>query len=254
MQFIVSNNKVVLKQASGGIGDALLWSSCVKRWVKEFGYEVYIENAGWRSEDIPRLIWQTNPYVSGIQIGGTTHALGDTHDLRKLCMAHGNNVAGAEAYMGFGPTFNTLPESYYQPVIIEALKDKVLVDPVAYTQPFTDAVFRPFIQHLISHELIKRENILVLDTLYPANHILSEFPRYPVGSDLFGCTNAIASCHTFVTVHSGLSAIASALRQRNEHPRVLALMSQAVYNSKVFTWDNLEYFITGKLNEDFQLL
>ena len=86
---------------AGGLGDSLLYSTLPEKWVRELGFEFYIVNPNWRNPGVAPLVWESNPYVSGIlERSETPHMMTDNGKLLRGAIEWENNVMGAEAYFG----------------------------------------------------------------------------------------------------------------------------------------------------------
>lgn len=249
----MSKPKVVLKIHGGGLGDSLLYSTCPEMWVRQLNAEVFIETIGFRTEGIPDLIWKHNPFISGFTSERATHSLTSDAELRRQCIVHQNNIMGTEAYVGLSPK-NRFPKIYWQPQYLSQFRNKVVVDPTGVTLMFDDATFRSYINYLVECNVLQQHEIIMMDAqIRPGahNHVLPEYPRH-VAQDIFETASIIYSCRKFITNHSGLAALASAIKGANPYPEVHSIIAQAVYNKKIWKWDNLDYSVTGSLVEDFR--
>lgn len=242
--------KIILQPHVGGMGDNILYTTLPERWVREQDAEVFIKNPGFRNDGIPKLIWNTNPFVSGITNESATHILKATEDLRRLCIEHNNNIKGIEAYFNM-PPINIYPKLYFQPLYKPELKNITLIDPFSITLTLTKEKFDNFIAFLKGREIIK-DNVLILCPGKTVPFAIDEFKTISLTD--FDYVSAIYSCKLFITNHSGGAALASAIKGANTYPKIIAVMANSIFNSKIWVWENIQYQIISQLNGDFDLI
>lgn len=199
--------KRILSQPWGGLGDNFQYSTLPERFA-EIGDEFYISDKNvYRNPLTYDLVWKTNPYVKGISnepdnVGGCVpfipHVTGKTR------------IYNWEICHGLEPK-NELPKLYYQPKMIEYLKESILVDFSGHTTWIVP-------NHL---DEILKENFndrkIIIPTSPHANKQYQEF-RYDEKietKDLFHFADMIHSCYYFVCSFSGNAVLASALNKQN---------------------------------------
>jgi hypothetical protein len=245
-------HKIILQCHAGGLGDALLTIGTLPElWVREQNAEVYVVD-GFRNSGIKDLV-TSNPFIKGLLPPGTpcTHIMNDDKKLRRLCLKYNNTVKGMEAFFGFEPKHEYL-KTYFPLTYKPEYANKVLFDYVAITAPFDNDSLGKYIQHLVDCELINIQDLTIVDTkvIDTSVNVFPDLPRI-TPTNIFDYANMIFSCKAYVTVSSGACALASAIKGPNPYPKVYSLIHQAIYNKKIWKWNNIEYFVTGKKYWDF---
>jgi len=122
-------DRIVLAQPFGGLGDNLLYSTLPERFAA-LGKTVYIARKNVvRGQSAFDLVWGANPYVSGMideapNAGDCCYSAYATHGEGPRVK---NIISRIEAAHGLEP-LHTIPKVYYQPTLIEDLRDKIIVD------------------------------------------------------------------------------------------------------------------------------
>lgn len=235
---------------SGGQGDVLLASTLAEGWVREYGAEVYIKD-GFRNSGI-KMLWETNPFIMGFTDESTTHIMQDDKKLTRLCVEKKNSVKGIEAYFDL-PPINKYPKIYFKLEYKKDFRNKVLVDPSAITAPFTKEQIDDYVNRLCNYGLIKKEDILVVNTpgsSFEHLGMLDGLPRIQIETPI-EYASLIWSSLNYVCVSSGSSLLASAVKGHNEYPNVHCLSHVAIHNKRIWDFENLSYYYTGKSYKDF---
>lgn len=248
------SRRIVLNPWVNGLGDNLAISTLPERMVREWDAEVYIKR-NVRNDQISQLLWETNPFVSGLTDENPNIVTPSDEEQRKGCVMHGNIVSAIEHAMGFPPPYNKHPRIYYQPRFIRDLKDKCLLDPASVTCKIPKEPFYNYVDYLIKRDIIRMSDCLFLNCgiVDHVNDYLPEVQRLTPGN-IFDVVDAIFSCRQFVTVQSGLCGISWAIKQDNAFPKVNALIDSRIFNNKVWVYPNINYYTFSQKDNDFEFI
>lgn len=243
--------KVILRTWAGGLGDSLLLSVLPEQFAAQRHETVLLYEEGFRIPEIKELIWDPNPYVEFTREYPTFPYVNDKK-LSSLCIKYGSNIQAVQAYFGLRPEFDYIP-LYKEPEFKPEYKGKTFIDCSATTAPFSSDIFKTYIDSLIYKEIVHPDKITmlkigeypILDTRFPILEVTSLNHLYSI----------IAAADSFICTSSGGSALASAIKY-NFKPdlNIYCLIHQAIYNWRVWKWNNIEYFVTGEKYNDFQFV
>lgn len=224
--------KVILYQPWGGLGDNLVFSTLPKLY-HENGYDFYISQKNtYRNPQICDLVWRLNPYVTGISneepnIGSNKYK--KLHTSKSI-------VYNIESSHEFAP-INETPKVYYNPKVIDYLKDKIIIDNSCVSGNL-------FPMDLISDILeIKdlEKQIMVPNFKYNIDELhkkeKNDIYKNVIDVDsIFDYCDIINSCYFFICSFSGQSVLASALNKKNT---ICILPNEKKYSDYLFP--NLNY-------------
>lgn len=241
---LLDQEKIVLAQPHGGLGDNLLYSSLPERFAA-LGKEVYISSQNvMRSPNAYDLVWGRNPYVAGV-IDAPPNA-GD------CCYARYNGspkilniISRIEAAHDLPPQ-GLIPKLYYQPNILPELADQVVIDITSVTVGFTGDNVSWYLTQMFQWYRLDRAKALQVK-LEPGAVTRNVVHINEIGSielrDIYHYCDIIASCRYFVTVHSGAHCMAAALRSQRDDPGIMCMASREFYNARLAVFPKVEYFV-----------
>ena len=131
------------------------------------------------------------------------------------------------------------PEIYYKPIILSDIEDCLVYDITSTTSNYSDefinstftSIFNKYPE--LKRKLIRFKNISNRDTPNFSDGIIE------IGS-IFEYSNVIASCKVFITLLSGGSALASAIKKDNEYPKIYTFHHTLLDNKALmYTFDNI---------------
>jgi hypothetical protein len=246
----------------GGLGDTLLFSTLPEELYKQYDFKkIYIvtPSSGYYNKEIPNLIWNKNPYISGSVNYGQNNNFNtfnikyiDNYLSQAILRHYGNNIKAVEALNGLMPK-NTHPKIYHNPEFKEKFANKIYVDTRSYSTNFSSQVLEIFIKYCARAYNFNYEDVIIINSKNSGPNSQLNMPNNPsyVLKNLEEYCDLIYSCKMFLTVQSGAAALASAIKGDNIYPKVVSLICTPSYNSKVWYWNNLDYICTGKFFDDF---
>lgn len=237
------SDPVILAAYHGGLGDSLQFSTLPELFVSS-GREVFIwDQADFRNREIYDLVWGLNPYVSGVKSG--TRNAGDIPEIQFQNLT-GNGISNWEVLHGL-PAKNSYPKIYYTPKIITELREKCVVDLSSVSMKHETAEIVDQFTNLKNRELF--DSVAVQFRSRPAvNHTAHNVlcdSSITVDS-IFHYCDIIASCKQFVSLHSGQSHLASAIKnQYNSEMEIFCILRESEYihhkNKGTFIFENVKY-------------
>lgn len=107
------DEKIIIFQDWGGLGDNLQFSTLPEMFAKKRGYNcAWISNKNvYRYEGIKELVWDANPYVAGYTDEAPNAGVAGGHAYQDVC--NKNHIKGVEKIHGLEPT-NDYPKIYYK--------------------------------------------------------------------------------------------------------------------------------------------
>jgi hypothetical protein len=227
-----SEKIIVIEQPWGGLGDNLQFSTLPELYNK-LGYKVYISVANaYRNPEIFDLVWKLNPFISGFSNrppnAGPCRCQGDYFKTPDYC-------TDIEVAHGLTNGYRKYPVVYYTPKLIPELSSCLLYDTTAISITYTDhAVETNYMRIFGEHPdlVIKKINYEHMQ-----NRSLGQLSHetYTIRS-IYDLCDAIYSCKVFVCLLSGAAALASAIKQESEYPKIYVYRSTS--NDKGFKWSN----------------
>lgn len=193
-----------------GVGDVCQFSTLPRRFA-ELGHRVFISNRStYRNADIGKLVWELNPFISGISEDAPN--CGDGALVNIDFTKHDTFLGCWEAAHGLPEPYSKYPELYYTPKIIKELADKTLID-VTSTSGKNIYEAEPIRKYINEHT--NKEDSLVCTFNNGIAFPMLLVDGYPCvfSENIFHYCDLIASCKKFVVLHSGGMVIASALQK-----------------------------------------
>ena len=262
---------IIIRQPWGGLGDNLQFSTLPELYAAK-GHDVYISRYNTvRNPEIHDLVWGCNPYIKGYSDNTPNCGAPPYHFLKHPCI-----VTAWEVQFGFGE-INKYPKIYYDYQHVDSLKDKVLIDLSYTTNTFDSKIVVPIVNRLISTifrgkkacqvvfktdfqpNFTRKEAPVQSHFGYEANSILSKtaakdakeglphfvfknrielnLPDFEV-CNIFDYCDAISCAYGFITLFSGASVLASAIRQDEETPMIYVLKHTT---DGIYIFDNIHY-------------
>ena len=117
---------IIIQQPWGGLGDNLQFST-IPEMGHKLGIPVYVSTRNaYRNQDIKKLVWDSNPFVSGF--------VDQDGNIPTINLYSNNHIINWEKTL-FNISENYRPKIYYTPKYIDEVKDKTLIDPGAVSLP-----------------------------------------------------------------------------------------------------------------------
>lgn len=226
---------VILGAWNGGLGDQLQFSTLPEEFYKQQRRETYLlDGSDFRNKEIYDLVWGYNPYIKGIKEG--KWSAGDAPEI-KLQNCDDNWIKSWEKAHGLEPT-NKYPKIYYQPKRIEGYDDSILVDFTATSLKF-DGVGNGY-----DPEKVK-ESFQELQNKYSDKKFLMvrfgqdiSGPKIQVDCDgdvmvesIFHYCDLMYSSSGLCGLHSGSTALASAVKRYKEDLDIFVFVSNTLFNN-----------------------
>jgi hypothetical protein len=239
---ILSQDRVVIGQPWGGLGDNLQFSTLPERFV-QVGRKVYVSTANAvRNSEIHQLVWGSNPHIEGIldapPTAGACRSESYSEGGRHHCFIH-----RIERAHGFEPRCR-YPRIYYIPKHNAALSELVMLDLGSTTNALQAEVLLHYVKFVFKQfgysPKHARQVCFSKDVCTQNRFRLDGVTPHPVNSLIEYC-DVLASCRALVTVHSGAHALAVTVRQEAETPTIHCIVSALQYNWRNHIFDGVEY-------------
>lgn len=226
----------VIWQPWGGLGDNLQFSTLPEQLSSQ-GHSVYLHHQNAvRNEEILKIAWGHNPFLKGTLGGspncgwiGVDPGGGRTPDPK--CPIFGINkwerLFGAPLSMG-------IPKIYWTPPRTEGLEKVVLVDLNYSSCTYLDHFVLPTVYREIAARWpgadVRQVNF---KKQVSTKAFKSDFQPIEV-HDIYHYCSLIASCRAIVTLLSGSSPLASAVRGFNCNPEILTIKKTDYKEGQIF--------------------
>jgi hypothetical protein len=231
-------SRYVIGQQCGGLGDNLQFSTLPELLTKH-GHEVFVSSKNvLRNSQTKKLVWEMNPYVSGFTDDDAN--LG-WNPIYPTPMIYNLVSVWEKAYLG--KIFNIYPKIYYNPCLRGDFVGKTILEFNTVTFNYDSAV-EVLPSKIESH--FEDQNVVIIDNSRVSRHSL-RFDRFKsfktyVPSDIFDFCDIIFSCKKYISLLSGGTILASALRQNNLFPKLICFCPQVDVNGRGWIFDNVDYF------------
>jgi hypothetical protein len=237
--------KIVICQRHGGLGDSLAFSTLPELFT-ERGHEVYIyRNTPLRNAQTHDIVWGLNPYVLGLSDDEPNVG---THDEIHFPRRRLPGIVPYWEEFYLGQSYNLYPRVYYHPKFRKEFSGLTIVELNSVTYDYSCALddVSVFIRGAT-----EKENVVFIDNSKVSSRSislpeLSGFPVY-VPADIFDFCDIIMSCKKYVSLLSGGTALASALRQRESYPELVCCCPQEDWDNGAWVFANVEYHPTSKV-------
>ena len=235
---------IVISQPWGGLGDNLQFSTLPKLYAEQ-GYDVYISSQNAvRNQEIYDLVWGMNPYIQGI-VNAPPNAGAckgynprqTTNPIKNMELMH-NLTNGTSAY----------PIIYYKPKYRSDLSNCLLFDTTSISYRYPDDT----IIHEAFTDIFNKYPTLIKRRVVFKNFKNREIPQLDTDiievNNVFEYCDMIYSCNVFLSLLSGQSALASAIKQNNPTPEIYTnLPSTHLWNKgDNYIYDNINYTISSR--------
>lgn len=223
-----------------GLGDAIQFSTMPELY-KSRGDVVSLCSDNKYSQQIKKMIWNSNPFVDGEQ--DVLWTIGDKPGIHYVNTTD-SFIKNWEVVFGFPPT-NDLPYINYSPIKDASFKNKILIDltgkslfPYCHTEPHQKALKKYPKDRVVLCSFPDGITKHVYDT-EEYEHVLIQ--------DLWHYANLLSSCEKYVCLNSGGQSLAAAM-QRNCDIDVECLIERVpvfewsmanklfIYTSIKYTW------------------
>jgi hypothetical protein len=230
--------KYIIHQPWGGLGDNLQYSTLPEQLSKQ-GHEVYIHGANaYRNPEIFELVWQPNPFVKGISWDHPNCGwIGVDPQRPKWGINKWEMLFGADPSEG-------IPKIYWTPPKVTGLENTVLVDLNYSSCAHTESIVMPIVYEQVAKRWPNCEirQVRFTQEKVSSKKFLSKFQVLPVVSIWDYCSK-IASCRAILTLLTGSSPLASAIRRFNPYPEILTLKLSNYTEGQIFP--NAEFIDAG---------
>jgi len=226
----------VIHQPWGGLGDNLQFSTLPEQLSSQ-GHTVYLHHQNaYRNEEIARISWSHNPFIKGI-VGGHPNCgwIGYDPGCDKTnypdCPIYGIN----KWEMLFGaPLSDGIPKIYWTPTPQTGLENVVLVD-----LNYSSCTYLPDkVLPLVYREVAARwpgadVRQVQFKKQVSTKEYRSTFPPIEV-TDIYHYCHLIVSCRAIVTLLTGSSPLASAVKGFNITPDILTIKKKDYKEGQIF--------------------
>lgn len=241
-------NNIIFSTHAPGLGDHLQYSTLPEEFSK-LGKDFYLhKNCLYRNKEIYELIWKLNPYVKGFSEEPPN--AGEEHFCNnKIVPSNSNYIHFIESRNGITSN-NKFPKIYYKPKLIPELQNVCLIDmgsigavqQGAYINK-VNSLKEYFLKIINNDSTTKYINVNKTNS---NNHTffspVNEF--YNIES-LFHYCDAIFSCKKIICAFSGILALSSAIKEKNNKSgiEVISGTEHLNYHLKYGFWifDNITY-------------
>ena len=232
----MSNEKaIVISQPWGGLGDNLQYSTLPELYA-QLGFDVYISSSNaYRNPEIYDLVWKHNPYVKGVS---------DLPANAGACMFGGeaptaNYMTNIELGHGLTHGYRKYPVVYYKPRLVPELANVLLYDATSISSMPADAEVTTSFQSVIAKHptlSVKRVQFAVIK-----NRAVPMFNHEAhIVHSIYELCDAMYSCKVFLTVFSGASVLASAIKQDAATPEIYCFHTPDRYPPD-YMFKNIKY-------------
>jgi len=229
-----TGSDVILSAWNGGLGDQLQFSTLPEEFYKQQRRETYLlDRNNFRNKEIYDLVWGYNPYIKGIKNG--EWSAGDTPEIRQQNYTN-NWISSWEKAHGLEPT-NIYPKIYYQPKKIDGYEDIILVDFSAVSLKF-DGVGNGYnIEKLkrtfnkMKEETDKKFLFVKFGNDVSSSKINIECDGEVQVESIFHYCDLMFSSSGLCGLHSGSTALASAVKRYKENLDIFVFVSNTLYNN-----------------------
>lgn len=237
------NKDIIIYSQYPGLGDHLQYSTLPEEFSK-LGYNVYIsDKSACRNEDIYDLVWGKNPYVKGksnkYPNAGQWKWYPEGKDIPQTkelgfmgCMERRNGLKNKNKY----------PKIYYKYNKLELLKDTVIIDINAcsnknFMKNNINKIIN-LINNLIKENGYKNIKVLNYTKFEHLNNIdaFQKYDKYDINS-IYELCDVLNSCKAVICGYSGNYALASAIKQEKQYPKIHCVKPYPHYES----WHNHGY-------------
>lgn len=233
---MIEKKKIIISQPWGGLGDNLQFSTLPKLY-NDLGYDVYISKSNvYRNKEIFDLVWKLNPYIKG-EIDLPENA----GSCKGYTVYEDNFIKNIELSHDLKNGNNKYPEIYYQPNKLSDYKNILIYDITSISAKYDDefiikcfkSVFDKYPnldKKIVKFKNINNRNLLFNDNIIEINNI-------------FEYCDIINSCAVFVSLMSGCSVLASAIKKDNLFPEIYTfhhtplLTVGSIYKFKNINWN-----------------
>jgi FkbM family methyltransferase len=243
--FKADNDRVVLAQPWGGLGDNLQFSTLPELYAREnIGFYLSTANK-YRNTEILSAVWAGNPYVKGIlnepaTIGAITNEahLGgyriDIPFISRIEMAHGFKPSGR------------FPVVYDIPKLREELLGKTLVDLSSVSEQGSRESLLRFLQATLAWYKLKQEDLIQVRFANYSTEKGLDFSDIPVVSvaSLAEYASVLYSVSLMITVHSGAQSLAVAVRglPGARLTKIYCSVPVMQFNCRNYIYEDVQYY------------
>jgi hypothetical protein len=227
---------IIIYQPWGGLGDNLAFSTLPKLY-SELGYNVYISNKNvYRNPEIYDLVWKLNPYIKGIS--DLPPNAGSCKEVKVFC--EDESIKNVEIAHGLHNGKANCPEIYYTPNNIPDLNNTLVYDITSITAQYSDefilstftSVFKKYPE--LKRKIVKFKSI--------KNRELSLFKDEIIEiNNIFEYCDIISSCNVYVSLMSGGSVLASAVKKNNIYPIIYTFHHTKVSKGCCYNFGNIHF-------------
>lgn len=228
---------IIISQPWGGLGDNLQFSTLPKCY-SELGFNVYIsKNNVCRNPEINDLVWKLNPYVKGESdlppnAGSCKGYTAFTSD---------NCIKNMELSHGLDNGNNKYAVIYYQPKVKPELENTLIYDITSISSTYSDEFIKSTFTSVFNKYPELRRKIIRFKGI--ENRLTPLFFDDIIQiTNIYEYCDIIASCKVYVSLLSGGSSLASAIKQDKEFPIIYTFHHTNTYNkAHMFSFSNI-YF------------
>jgi len=226
-------NKIIISQPWGGLGDNLQFSTLPKLYA-ELGCDVYISKMNtYRNPEIYDLVWKLNPYIKG-----ETDEPPNAGACRPLQFVTDQFITNIERSHGLMHGTTIYPVIYYTPTTLPEYQNTVIYDITSISSSYSDIhIYVTFTQLFAKYPTCDKKKVTFASI---ANRETPDFQTdHIIIKDIYHYCDIIFSCRAYISLLSGGSVLASALKQNNPTPDIHCVHHSY---SNIFTFSNALYY------------
>lgn len=249
----LENPVVITSGKLSGLGDHAIWTTLPERFSK-LGYDVYLDKDNFtNNREVFELLWERNPFIKGLSerkpnAGRARQGL--FYEIANR-LAGCRSIEAMERAHALPPPYSMAPKIYYEPKnpIID-VRGKILCDFSSVSSKIgnrgleeTFRMMRGKFRSTDFLQIIHRKNISLNSPGVGGSGIEVQ--------SIYEYMDLLYACRAWVGSEAGGQSLASAVRGEHEvyednvRPEVVCVITPPTYNSRGYTYRNVDYRVTG---------
>jgi hypothetical protein len=229
---------ISISQPWGGLGDNLAFSTLPQLYTEQ-GHDVYISSQNHvRNQEIYDLVWGLNPYIKGI-----TKQMPNAGSCKGINTDTDNCIKNMEIIHGLTEGKNEYPIIYYKPKYITDLSNCLLYDTTSISGKYDNGniIIEEFTKIFDKYPMLTKKKVIF-------KHLKNrDEPNLNTDTievnNIYEYCDFIYSSNVFLSLLSGQSALASAIKQKNSSPIIYTVLpnSNKLSNNLMYIFNNINF-------------